>query len=152
MPRRTEIDASAPSQSPPITIEEAQRRGLYGIYRVRRGLYASIRVGREPFRTAFVAYAVDREAAGRACVERGRDERHPGLMRLAVAPKTRGPARAKKQPSPPEQTDPTKFNCGHGRTPENSYVFRDRKPECRDCRRRRSRESCGRGAAPGGTP
>lgn len=128
--RNLEFDDPAPPESPPITIEEATRRKLWGIFRVRKGTYVCSKPGVTPIGYEWVAWAVDEEAALRACVQRGRDDRFPKADRDQPRQLWR----------PPFAYDPQRptFSCGHPRVVKNAYVSLDRE-ECRTCRRERSR-------------
>jgi hypothetical protein len=152
--RRRAHEEPASSQSPPITIEEAKRRRLWGVYRLRKGIYVSATPGLLPA-SKWVAWAVDAKAADRACVERGRDERLYGQYQEAeriMKAIFRRPAKP-RPPRLPRSTDPERFSCGHPRTPKNSYVYKSRGATCLKCRRARSRADYdSRGLRKKGTP
>jgi len=135
--RRSSHDGPAPSDSPAITIEEAQRRGLWPIYRLRKGAYTFVRPGQALKRLKLVTWAVDKEAAKRTCVQLGRDDRSPGFISRNEIP---GFARRRRPrpPLPDKPVDRSVFPCGCERTPENTYVYRGRGPGCLRCRRARS--------------
>lgn len=142
MPRgrtRREPDADLP---PPITSDEARRRGLWAVLRLGKG-HVTI-AGPLQFPDGFTGpFAVDELAARRVAEQMARDDRYSLRDRRPVRERPPTALARRGRRGGPHAEAAGRFPCGHLRTRENTYQapVRGRQyPACRECRRRRANE------------